>query len=102
VPCPSRRTRDGQASTKPSLFAAFALVEAARFLGGHLIALRGIKLGHRGLAKACRFESSESDYAFSAAPDFRIRRFWTKVVFALTEKRAFFAAETRTATKEPE
>jgi hypothetical protein len=32
VPSPSRRTRDGEASTKPSFYRA--VVEAARFLGG--------------------------------------------------------------------
>jgi hypothetical protein len=102
VPSPSRRARDGEASTKPPLFAAFALVEAARSLGGHLFVLRRIKLGHHGLAKTCRFESSARDYAFCGSLDFRNRRFWTKVVFALSEELTFFATETCTPTKEPE
>src|SRR6266403_2701708 len=42
VPSPSRRTRDGEASTKPSLLAA--VVEAARSWGGQLFALLGSKL----------------------------------------------------------
>src|SRR5882762_5242845 len=53
VPSPSRRTRftvnvqlerDGEASTKPSLLAA--VVEAARFWGGHLLVLSKTKLSH--------------------------------------------------------
>jgi len=89
VPSPSPaegRAGDGEASTKPSLFGAFALVEAARSLGGHLFVLRRFKLGHHGLAKTCRFESFESESAFSGSHDFRIRRFWTRVVFAMPEE----------------
>jgi hypothetical protein len=46
VPSPSRKTRDGETSTKPSSFVAVGLVEAARFLGGQLLVLSRSKLSH--------------------------------------------------------
>jgi A/G-specific adenine glycosylase len=46
VPSPSRRTRDGEASTKPSLLVAVDLVEAARSWGGQLFVLSKSKRRH--------------------------------------------------------
>jgi hypothetical protein len=42
APCPSQKTRNGQASTTPSLLPA--VVEAARFWGGQFFVLYKIKL----------------------------------------------------------
>jgi len=44
VPSPSRKTRDGEFFTKPSLFLAVDLVEAARLWGGQPFVLSGTKL----------------------------------------------------------
>jgi hypothetical protein len=62
------------------------LYKTARSWDGHPFALFRMKLSHRGTGKTCRFESSASDSAFSSSLDFRIRRFWTKVVFAIPEE----------------
>ncbi len=44
MPSPSLKTRDGEASTKPSLLVAVDLVEAARIWGGQLFAYSRTKL----------------------------------------------------------
>ena len=46
MPSPSQRRRDGESSTKPSLWVAVGLVEAARFWGGQLFVLSRTKLRH--------------------------------------------------------
>jgi hypothetical protein len=38
VPSPSRKARDGEASTKPERIYGAGFVEAARFLGGQILA----------------------------------------------------------------
>jgi hypothetical protein len=46
VPSPPRKTRGGEASTKPPALLTIGLVEAARSWGGQVFALSRTKRGH--------------------------------------------------------
>src|ERR1700694_4853161 len=49
MPSPSRRTRDGEAFTKPSLSVRAGFVEAALFLGGQLFVFSRTKLSYHAI-----------------------------------------------------